>query len=322
MLPEVESLMLRLATPDRVDLAGHMVRQHIHSGGRRFRAGLALSACAALGVELEAAVPWAAAVEMLHNASLVHDDIQDGDHTRRGRPTLWATHGVPQAINAGDLMLMLPFQALAHLRVHPAVQVALTQALVESACRLVRGQVEDIAMNSNLELDQGRWDEVARSKTGELFALPVEGAALLAGLSKTQAQRLSAPFVELGLAFQLQDDLIDLYGDKGRELPGGDLREGKVSALVLEHLSRVPADRDQLLDLLRLPRELSPQAEVERSIEAFRRSGAAEAVVGRALLVLEGASQSPLLTGRPALQRLADGLAARIATPLLTLLES
>ena len=99
-LDNVERLMRSLASGDRLERAGVMVQEHLATGGKRIRARLAMCATAALGGDRGDAIGWAAAVELLHNATLIHDDIQDGDRMRRGEPTTWVRHGAAQAINA------------------------------------------------------------------------------------------------------------------------------------------------------------------------------------------------------------------------------
>src|SRR5690349_15190403 len=111
---EVEALMFRLCSDS--GLLGKMVLEHISSGRKRLRSRLALSSVAVLGGLPANAVGWGAACELLHNASLIHDDMQDGDLYRRGRPTLWNSYGIAQAINAGDLCIALAYAALEDLR--------------------------------------------------------------------------------------------------------------------------------------------------------------------------------------------------------------
>ena len=91
---------------------GEMLQTHIKTGGKRLRAKLTLQLANVFNIDLQNAFHWAMAVELLHNATLIHDDVQDGDEVRRNKPTTWVTYGVPQAINAGDLGLMLPFQCI------------------------------------------------------------------------------------------------------------------------------------------------------------------------------------------------------------------
>ena len=178
LLRDVELLMARLAGGDRLERTGVMVQEHLSTGGKRIRARLALSAAAAMGAPRARAVGWAAACELLHNATLIHDDIQDGDLIRRGQPTTWVRHGVPQAINAGDLLLMLPFLAVTFdAALEPAVQAGLSRGLAEHAARTVRGQSEEMDLLGGAHLDRVPYLRAVRGKTGGLFALPVEGAA-------------------------------------------------------------------------------------------------------------------------------------------------
>jgi geranylgeranyl diphosphate synthase type I len=319
-LDDVERLMRSLSAGDRLERAGVMVQEHLACGGKRIRARLALSAMEALGGARADAVGWAAAVELLHNATLIHDDIQDGDRVRRGQPTTWVRHGVAQAINAGDLLLMLPFLAVGHAA--SPQRWRLCEILAEGACRVVRGQVEELSMLPAESLSGEAWHRVVEGKTGGLFCLPVEGAALLAGHDAAEAARIAAAFMPLGVLFQLQDDVLDLYGDKGREAPGADLREGKISALVVAHIARCPADRDGLLALLRTSREQTRQADVDEAISRFRQSGALSDVLGDILDQIERVESSEILRRYPALRGVALQITALAMQPIAHLWRS
>lgn len=321
-LADVERLMGRLAGGDRLDRTGVMVQEHLATGGKRMRTRLTLAAAEALGVDRETAVPWGAAVELLHNATLVHDDIQDGDLIRRGQPTVWVRHGVPQAINAGDLMLMLPTLAVEQARVDDGIKWRLSRCLASHACRTVRGQSEELDLLSSGHLDGPSYHRAVRGKTGSLFALPIEGAALLAGRSADLSRQLGDLFVELGVLFQLQDDVLDLYGDKGRGLAGSDLEEGKVSALVVAHLERCPEDHDWLLALLRAPRDKTPRASVDRAIRRFRDCGALDDVLERIQAIAAALSASSLLREEPALRTVALDVCALAVAPIGHLLPA
>ena len=126
-LDDVERLMLELCSGERLDRLGAILWEHVNTGGKRLRARLALASCQALGGTREQAVAWAAACELLHNATLIHDDLQDGDEVRRGREALWVRHGAAQAINAGDLALMLPYRTTA----------SAWRAIARDSCHLV-----------------------------------------------------------------------------------------------------------------------------------------------------------------------------------------
>ena len=321
-LDEVEALMTSLAAPvteGKADLAGDMVSEHLASGGKRLRARLTLATAAALGAAGGDAVAWAAAVELLHNATLIHDDIQDGDRTRRGRPTLWARYGTAQAINAGDLLLMLPFMAVAEASLD--ARAPLSANLASHAIATVRGQVDELDLLPSGKLDGGAYRRAICGKTGALFALATSGAAIIAGRSPQQAERIGDAFVPIGVLFQLQDDVLDLYGDKGRDLPGCDLYEGKVSALVVAHLARRPNDRIALLRLLRTPREQTSPEDVAAFIDAFRESGALADVIDTIEAIASRVAEHRGLAGDPALQALASELTKLALSPIAHLLH-
>lgn len=276
-LVQVEALMELLIGSQ--DPCAVMAAYHMATGGKRIRGRLALDSALALGVDPSAAVAWAAACELMHNASLVHDDLQDGDTVRRGRQALWVKYGREQAINAGDLLLMLPFVALDHAELPPAVHVSLTRCLARHGQRTVRGQSDEMTLRSTLEIDATSYLRAAEGKTAGLFGMPVEGAALMAGYSPEAARELALPFERLGLLYQLQDDVIDCFGNKERGEPGGDIREGKVSALTVAHVQLHPEERGSLVEILSLPRGSTPPEVVSRVIERFLQGGAVAAVL-------------------------------------------
>jgi len=313
LLTQVEAKMVALCGDD--EIVGRIASEQLGNGGKRIRARVALEAADALGVEANDAIAWAAAVELLHNATLVHDDVQDGDLFRRGRRTAWASHGVPQAINAGDLMLILPAAAIDEMSARAEIRLSLTTALFRRAAATVRGQGADLRLRTAVdECDDvvSAYLSCIEGKTGELFALPIEGALLLAGYSRVDAIRLCVPFFRLGVLFQMQDDVLDLFGDKGRDARGGDIREGKISALVVEHLRLRPGDRDFLLSVLDTPRGDTSQAQVDEVIQRFDHSGAKDAVLARIENLCTLAHHEAL----PALRPLVLELVTRVLAPI------
>ena len=315
-LAEVEELMLLLAGDPATDLAARMACEHLGTGGKRLRARLALAALEALGGARPLGVGWAAACELLHNATLIHDDLQDGDTTRRGRPSTWRRFGAAQAINAGDLLLMLPFLAVERIPAPAERRFPLATAVARQATVTVRGQTAEIALGTAGEVEWDDYRGAVEGKTGALFQLPVEGAAILAGFEPAEARTLAAGFRGLGVLFQLQDDVLDLYGEKGRGAPGSDLREGKVSALVVEHLMMHPSDAPWLRALLALPRDATPDDEVRRAMERFRVAGALRGVLGRIRHEAYAVASAPELGRAPALRELAWELACVALKPI------
>ncbi|RME21612.1 MAG: polyprenyl synthetase family protein [Deltaproteobacteria bacterium] len=316
LISRVEALALRLCAGDRLELLGGMAQEHLASGGRRRRARLALAATGVLGGDPRSAVGWAAAVELLHNATLVHDDIQDGDRVRRGRATVWARHGVAQAINVGDLLLMLPFSAVAYVDGDDALRWRLSEALARRAAEIVRGQALDLDLLPSGRLDVDSFDRAIAGKTGALLSLVIEGAALIAERPSATATALGDAFSVLGMIYQLQDDVLDLYGDKGRGARGCDLAEGKVSALVVSHLARCPADRDWLLSLLRAPRSETSTADISDAAMRFHRSGALADVLARIDSLARVFDSDPRLQDEPDLLALGRRFLARVLSNL------
>lgn len=315
-LDAVESMMVNACTAGTFDRMGVITSEHLATGGKRLRARLALGATEALGGDREGAVAWAASCELLHNATLLHDDVQDGDRVRRGRAAVWVRHGVSQAINAGDLMLMLPYSVLDHLDTSDATKWALTRVLATNAELIVRGQAGELDLLSHDRLD---WDNYATStqgKTAALFGMPVEGAALLAGHSREAADELAEPFRRIGLLFQIQDDVLDLFGDKGRDVIGSDLYEGKVSALVSEHIRLYPSDRVRLTSLLKTPRDRTNADDVAATIQSFRDGGALAAVWERMAAIEREVDEWEALRACPRLHSVAMTLVAKAVAPI------
>jgi geranylgeranyl pyrophosphate synthase len=323
LLPAVEARMEALALgADGTGGLGAMVVEHLRTGGKRLRACLALAACGALGLRPDEMTGWGAACELLHNASLVHDDLQDGDTMRRGHPTLWHRHGMPQAVNAGDLMLMLPFLAIESLPVDDGCRWRLSRSLAWYAAETARGQSAEQQMLGQSRWQVADWLRVAEGKTAALFGLPVHGAALLAGHAEDQSRALSAPFRNLGLLFQMQDDVLDLYGDKGRMERGADLREGKVSVLVAEHLARRPEDTARVVGILSAARHCTTPDDVAWAAEAFASSGALTASLERIEALSERVVRAGALDACPSLRPVARTLVHMTLQPIRHLLDS
>ncbi|MCD2194314.1 polyprenyl synthetase family protein [Actinomycetospora endophytica] len=205
-----------------VDAAGRPSR----GGGKALRPALALLAARACGAEEDVAVPGGVALELVHNFSLVHDDLIDGDTERRHRPTVWSVWGAPAAILAGDAMLALSQEVLLDVPA-PAAALLLTRTVRE----LVGGQVADVAFAGRDGVGVDECLAMAHGKTGTLLGASTEIGAVLAGAPASACAALRNFGEELGLAFQLVDDLLGIWGDPavtGKPVLA-DLRERKKS---------------------------------------------------------------------------------------------
>lgn len=190
--------------------------------GKQIRPLLVLLACSAAGGDWRQALPAAAAVEIIHNFSLVHDDIEDDSSTRRGRPTLWKLWGQPLAINAGDAMFAMAHLALSRLidRGVPAtVTVQALRRFDEMCVDLTRGQFNDMSFerrdgvsSENVTVDE--YLAMIGGKTAALLALCAELGALVAEVDEGRVAHFAEFGRTLGLAFQIQDDILGIWGDE------------------------------------------------------------------------------------------------------------
>ena len=173
-----------------------------------------------------------------------------------------------------------------------------------------------MTLMSSCRWDWASYDAAAIGKTSALMTLPVHGAALIGGRSAAQSKDLADCFRDLGLLFQMQDDVVDLFGDKGRGQRGNDLREGKVSALIVTHLERRPDDREALVELLKRDRDATRDEDVAAWSKRFTESGALDAACAWADELVEGLTRSAELAVEPGLRAMVTTCAKSIAGPI------
>ncbi len=267
-----------------------MLDYHQNTGGKRLRAlAVVLAAEPFLRrqgrgwrSELSRLVPIALAVELIHNATLVHDDIQDGDTHRRGKLTLWKKYSMEQAINCGDAFFFLAFQALKGGGYTPELEVFLCRELESATLTVIDGQSREFALKEKLKssatFSPSEYEEVVRGKTAALFSLPYVCGAKVAGATEAEVDGWREKASRLGVAFQIQDDVLDLWGEKGREKRGMDIAEGKISFPVLELLTIFQERGDAasarwLIELLLQDRESTREADILRAIRLMEENG-------------------------------------------------
>ncbi|MER0449289.1 polyprenyl synthetase family protein [Streptomyces sp. Edi4] len=241
--PELRKAVDRLAEPVHSVAAYHFGwcdeagRPVNGDWGKGVRGALVLAAAQALGAGPGQAVAHAAAVELVHNFTVVHDDLMDGDRTRRGRPATWAVFGSARAVLAGDALLAAAIDVLAHRcpQLSPATVRELSAALLE----LVAGQGADLAFETRADVGLDECLRMAGGKTASLLAAACAMGALAAGADERNVNLLREFGRHLGLAFQLVDDLLGIWGDSattGKPV-GADIRLRKKSLPVAAALS-------------------------------------------------------------------------------------
>ena len=194
----------------------HMQPASVHPG-KQIRPLLCMLACEAAGGDWRQALPAAAAIEILHNFSLVHDDIEDASPTRRGRKTVWTIWGVEQAINTGDAMF-----ALAHLAMNRLIERGVPAPIVVQALRrfdetclgLTQGQHDDMDFEKRDVVSVAEYMAMIEGKTAVLVSLSTELGARIAGADEATVAHYAQFGLDLGLAFQVKDDILGIWGDE------------------------------------------------------------------------------------------------------------
>jgi len=254
------------------------------SSGKRIRPILCLLVCEATGTAYESALPVAVAIEVLHNFSLVHDDIEDQDTERHKRPTLWFLWGTAQGINTGDAMFALSRVALHALfdqdDVSPAQALACMRRFDETTLALCQGQYLDISFETQLDVDVESYLEMTRGKTAALLAYATESGARLGDVSAEVTEAYRQFGEALGMAFQMIDDQLGVWGNTkitGKPV-GADVRRRKKSLPVVYAMSALSGSaREELLNFYTPGKPMSQQ-DVLRVTELLEQSGAYEFV--------------------------------------------
>ena len=264
--------------------------------GKRLRPRLLLSVAEEAGASLDDALDAAVAVELLHNYSLVHDDIEDADRYRHGRETLWAKYGVAQAINAGDALCAMSFLALlSGARRFPAERMMLmVQRLGLAHLAMCHGQSLDIAFESTADVPSARYLEMISGKTAALFAVSSELGALCAGLREEDVRRYRQLGAAFGVAFQMYDDFLGIWGDAQAtgKTRGADIARRKKTFPVVWALEQPPsAQREVVAKAYESSSELSPAAvaEVSAALDEMGAEKAARLAAAKHLAVVERA---------------------------------
>ena len=248
--------------------------------GKRIRPILAILACEAFGGTAEAAKGPAVAIELIHNFSLVHDDIQDVSDQRHNRDTVWKLWGSAQGINVGDALFALAQVALVENTAnHPRLAAGVLH-LNRTCVRLVEGQYLDLALESAADVTYDQYEQMIARKTAALLSCSASLGAWAAGASPESIKATGRFTRELGIAFQLQDDLLGVWGDpKVTGKPARDDIRSRKKALpmVLAVRTAVSSMRDELLRILRAP-EPPDEPTVERIVGMMEEIGVRDEV--------------------------------------------
>lgn len=254
--PAMEAAIERLS-PDIRQLASYHLgwtdrdgRPAGAPGGKGIRPTLALLSAEAAWADASVGIPGGVAVELVHNFSLIHDDIIDGDHERHHRPTVWSVYGIGPAIIAGDALETLAHQVL--LEASATTGPGASAALAEATAAMIAGQADDIAFEKRRDVSVDECMAMSAAKTGALLGCASSIGAVLAGAPTATVGALRDYGRHLGLAFQAIDDLLGIWGDPARtgKPAGNDLRQRKKSMPVVSALAAGGEEAEELRDLL------------------------------------------------------------------------
>ncbi|MEM4405366.1 MAG: polyprenyl synthetase family protein, partial [Nitrososphaerota archaeon] len=221
-------------------------------GGKRWRPALGMIVYEALGGRAEDIVKLLTIPELIHNGTLIVDDVEDGSDVRRGKPCIHRIYGEDIAINAGNTLYYLPVAAvLSRSRLPGEIQSALLKIYVEEMLRLSMGQALDIAWHRGIggDISEEEYLLMCDLKTGSLARMSVRIACLVAGARGVVEEKFSRFASSIAVAFQIQDDILNLVGEEslyGKEI-GGDLREGKRTLMVIHALRTLPRNEGEKL---------------------------------------------------------------------------
>ena len=230
-------------------------------GGKRWRSTLMLTIIDAFGKDSKDFLEFAIIPEVIHNGTLIHDDIEDSSQTRRGAPAVHVKYGIDVALNLGDFMFYLPMIALLDSKkIDKEMKMKMLEIYQREMLKLSIGQATDIAWHRSLigpeKVTEAQYLQMAYSKTGVLAGMAAKMGAALGGADEKTIASLGNFGATIGVAFQLQDDVLNLSDSELSDLKGGvgeDITEGKITLLAIKTLERADKeDRKRLSELLKM----------------------------------------------------------------------
>lgn len=265
-----EHYLAQLQLPEEPQRLYEPIIYSMSGGGKRLRPVLLLLCCEAFGGDSQEALPAAAAVEMFHNFTLLHDDIMDNAAVRRGKPSVQARWGENVAILSGDTMMIYSYRLMSQI---PECKLARVMEIFTSmALQVCEGQQYDMDFEVQQKVSVPEYMQMIELKTAALLAGSAMIGAVLGDASEEDCRRIYRFAQELGLAFQLQDDLLDSYGDErlGKKI-GGDILEGKKTCLMLSAMSRASEEDREVLRHTYQDATLSDEEKIFRVREVYDR---------------------------------------------------
>jgi len=265
----------------------------IKAGGKKLRPSLVVLACEAVGGKPENALKTAAAMELIHTFSLIHDDIMDKDDLRRGEPSVHVLWGEPMAILAGDTIFSKAFDTILETGINDVSSARVLEALktvVDSCIKICEGQACDMGFEEKFDVKEKEYLNMIYKKTAALIAAATRSGAILGGGNPEQVEALSEYGRLIGMAFQIQDDYLDVVSDAEEigKPAGSDIVEGKMTLMVVHTIEKASSeDKEKLISILKSGSE----DQVEEAIALFEKYGSIEYTHNIALNNVEQAKE-------------------------------
>ena len=220
------------------------------AGGKRLRPAISLLSCESVLGHIENVMPLAISIELIHNFTLVHDDIMDKSKLRRNTPTVHKQYGEPTAIIAGDLLFTKAFEVMHQYTGDPQIFKKINYKIVEGIREVCEGQQLDMEFEKRNTVTEEEYFEMIQKKTSALFMLAAEGGAILGGGTEEISNGLRSYGKYLGLAFQIRDDYLDMSSDEdtlGKDI-GNDIRNGKKTLIAVHSLNNASGQNKNLIE--------------------------------------------------------------------------
>ena len=276
---KVEGFIDKLLVPNKPEEVYQAAHHLINAGGKRLRPYLVLKSCELMGGDPELALPYAAAVEMFHTFTLVHDDIMDNDDLRRGSPTVHTKWGIPLAIVSGDLLFAKVYSAMLEPgnsgKLSKERVVSCIESLTNAAIILSEGQALDTLQSNVGDVSEEDYIYMVGSKTSALFRTCAEVGCIVGGGSEEEVSRLGSFAWDAGIAFQIVDDILGVTADDatlGKPV-GSDVREGKKTLITIKALEDASYEERETLEKALGVQEAST-SDIDEAMKVLASTGA------------------------------------------------
>ena len=282
---QVDRFILDNLEPRKPEVLYNASRHLIEAGGKRLRPFLVMKTCEAVGGDSSLAVPFAAALEFMHNFTLVHDDVMDNDSLRRGNPTVHVKYGSPIAIAAGDLLFGKVYESMLNNSETIDIKrvLACVKSVTDATIILCEGQVLDLSYPSSEKISEEDYIIMVEGKTSALFKACAEVGVLVGGGSDEDIKSLGLAWWDAGVAFQLIDDVLGVTADEktlGKPV-GSDIREGKKTMIIIHALNNASSSQRSIL-LNVLGNRSANKSEISEAMALLKEIGSIDYTIRKA----------------------------------------